>query len=87
MQSEAGVANYRWRQKFGDVYRIKSCFGVGVLPSSVVLYLELILCQVEWLMLNDPKAISQVLHGQTTSYHLEESLRQFLTMVTGPYTN
>ncbi|KAF8523828.1 cytochrome P450 [Gautieria morchelliformis] len=38
---------------------------------------------VEWLMLNDPKAIAHVLQGQTTSYHLEESLRQFLSLVTG----
>lgn len=36
-------------------------------------------------MLNDPKAISHVLQGQTISYHIEESLRQFLIMVTGQY--
>jgi hypothetical protein len=28
MQSEAGMANRRWKEIFGDVYRIRSCFGV-----------------------------------------------------------
>lgn len=37
-------------------------------------------------MLNDPKAIAHVLGGQTTTYHLEESLREFLRMVTGKCT-
>lgn len=39
--------------------------------------------QVEWLMINDPNAIQHILQGQTTTYHLEESLREFLRVVTG----
>lgn len=34
-------------------------------------------------MLNDPNAIQHVMNGQTTTYHLEESLREFLRLVTG----
>ena len=34
-------------------------------------------------MLNDPKAIAHVLQGQTTAYHLEESVREFVRMIAG----
>ena len=30
VQSEAGMANRRWKESFGDVYRFKSCFGVNI---------------------------------------------------------
>jgi len=38
---------------------------------------------IQYLMLNDANAIQHVLKGQTTSYGLEDSLRQFLRLVTG----
>ncbi|EJT99567.1 cytochrome P450 [Dacryopinax primogenitus] len=65
VNSGAGVANRKWRDQYGYVYRFHGCFGI------------------EYLMLNDANAIQHVLRGQTISWGLEDSLRQFLRLVTG----